>query len=185
MPIASLSGMKLPIATKVTLLLTLVTVAYSAAHAGEFSAVINGRSIHIGANEDWNENNLGLGVEYEFASDTRWRKRIMANGFQDSNEDMSYMLGAGLHRNLYQTERLKGFYIDAGINAFLMTREDVNDNKPFPGLLPSLTIGNEHAGLNLTYLPKQAVEKIYDREMRDESISGIVFLQFKVNLTRR
>ena len=108
----------------------------------------------------------------------------MANGFRDSNEDMSYMVGAGLHRNLYETERLNGFYVDAGLNAFLMTRRDVNDNRPFPGVLPSITLGNDYGGFNLTYLPEQAVEKFYDRKMKDDSISGIVFLQFKLNLSR-
>lgn len=165
-------------------LLTLVfNLPLTTANAGELSAVLNGKSIHLGAKEDWNEDNYGLGFEYEFASQSRWKSRLMANGFRDSNDEMSYMAGGGLHRNLFATNRLKGFYVDAGINAFFMTRKDVNDNKPFPGILPSLTVGNDYVGINLTYLPKQAVEKIYDAEMRDESMSGIVFLQFKVNMT--
>lgn len=169
-------------ATKFTFLVLALMLSASAALAGQFSAVINGRSIHLGASENWNENNLGLGLEYEFASESRWRTRLMANGFEDSSEQMSYMAGAGLHRNLYSTDRLRGFYLDAGISAFVMTRKDVNDGDPFPGALPSLTLGNDYVGLNLTYLPKQAVEKIYDTRMVDESISGIVFLQFKVSL---
>jgi hypothetical protein len=109
----------------------------------------------------------------------------MANGFRDSNDEMSYMAGGGLYRNLFATDRLRGFYFDAGLNAFLMTRKDVNDNEPFPGLLPSLVLGNKYVGLNLTYLPRKAVEKLYDTTMSDESISGIVFLQFKVNMSPR
>lgn len=57
----------------------------------------------------------------------------MINGFRDSSNDMSYMAGAGLHRNLYATEGLNGLYVDAGIDAFVMTRTDVSDNGPFPG----------------------------------------------------
>ena len=68
--------------------------------------------------------------------------------------------------------------------AFVMTRTDVNDNKPFPGALPSLTVGNRYVGVNLTYMPKVAVEKMYDSKMVDESISGIVFLQFKINVSQ-
>ena len=169
-------------ATKITFLVLALMVSASNALAGEFSAVLNGRSIHLGASEDWNENNLGLGVEYEFASESRWRKRLMANGFEDSNEDMSYMVGGGLHRNLFATDRLRGFYIDAGLNAFVMTREDVDDGSPFPGILPTLTMGNRYVGLNLTYLPKQAVEKFTDARMQDQSTSGIVFLQFKFSM---
>ena len=150
--------------------------------AGEFSAVINGKSFHLGASEDWNEANYGLGLEYQFDSQSRWKSRLLANGFRDSNEQMSYMAGGGIHRELYSTDRFKGFYIDAGINAFLMTREDVNDSRPFPGVLPTVTFGNEHVGMNLTYLPKKAVEEFYDRQMTDSSISGIVFLQFKFSI---
>jgi hypothetical protein len=152
--------------------------------AGELSAVLNGRSIHIGAAEKWNENNLGLGVEYQFTSESRWKKILLASGFRDSNQSMSYMAGAGLHRTLFDTPRLGDLYVDVGINAFLMTREDVNGNRPFPGVLPSLTIGNRYAGVNVTYLPVQAVERLTGARMADESVSGIVFLQFKVSVNR-
>ena len=63
-----------------------------------------------------------------------------------------------------------------------MTREDVDNSKPFPGILPSVSIGNEKVGFNLTYLPKQAVEITTNSEIVDPTISGILFLQFKVSL---
>ena len=158
---------------------------FPTAVAGEFNAVFNGKSLHLGAQEEWNEDNYGLGLEYEFSSKSRWKPRLMANGFRDSNEQMSYMAGGGLHRTLYSTERFKGLYIDAGINAFLMTRQDINDNRPFPGILPSLTIGNDYLGMNVTYMPQKAVEEIYDNRMIDPSLSGIVFLQFKLAMSPR
>jgi len=176
--------MKIIKSTKLTLLTLLMTLPLSLATAGELSAVINGKSFHIGASQDWNEANYGLGLEYTFKRDSRWKPQIMANGFRDSNEDLSYMVGGGLHRNLYATSRLHDFYVDAGINAFIMTRKDVNDNQPFPGALPSFTVGNRYVGINLTYLPKIFVEKMYDGRMVDESIRGIVFLQFKVNISQ-
>ena len=70
----------------------------------------------------------------------------------------------------------------AGLNAFLMTRDDVNGGKPFPGLLPSLSVGNDNVGLNLTYLPRRAVEEVTNSRMVDPTIDGIIFLQFKVRL---
>ena len=175
--------MKLQYTTRLTLLI-LLALPLSPALAGDLSTVFNGKSYHVGATQDWNENNYGLGLEYTFNRESRWKPRVMANGFRDSNEDMSYMLGGGLHRNLYATDRMNGFYFDAGIDAFVMTRTDVNDNKPFPGALPSLTVGNRYVGVNLTYLPKVAVEKMYSSKMVDESISGIVFLQFKINVSQ-
>ena len=170
--------------TRLTFCALIIALPLSSVTAGEFSTVINGKSFHIGASQEWNEANYGLGVEYTFKRDSRWKPQLMANGFRDSNEDMSYMVGGGLHRNLYTTDRLNGFYFDAGINAFVMTRSDVNDQKPFPGVLPSLTVGNRYVGINLTYMPKVAVEKMYDEKMADESMSGIVFLQFKINVSQ-
>jgi hypothetical protein len=164
-----------------TLAALLICTAASSALAGQFSAVINGKSFHVGASEDWNEGNYGLGIEYQFATETRWKTVMMANAFKDSNDAMSYMVGGGLHRNLFASEKLAGFYVDLGINAFMMTREDVNDNRPFPGVLPSLTVGNRYVGVNLTYLPSAAVEEMYDARMLDDSMNGIVFLQLKLN----
>jgi hypothetical protein len=163
------------------LIVLLGALPVSSAMAGELSAVINGKSYHLNSTNDWNEDNYGFGIEYAFESQSRWKKIAMANGFLDSNSNMSYMVGAGLHRRLIETDRLSGFYVDAGINAFVMTREDVNDNRPFPGLLPSLSIGNQNVGFNLTYLPKKMVQDYLGAEMADPTIRGILFLQFKVN----
>jgi hypothetical protein len=105
----------------------------------------------------------------------------MANGFRDSTDNMSYMAGAGLHRRLYETDKLAGFYVYAGLNAFLMTREDTG-NDAFPGILPSVSVGNDKFGVNLTYLPRQAVEATTNSHVVDPTLSGILFLQFKVSL---
>jgi hypothetical protein len=165
----------------VTLLTALTTTQ---AIAGSLSAVVNGKSYHFNSTYDWNDNNYGVGLEYGFETESRWKKTVMANGFRDSNNTMSYMAGGGLHRRLLETERFAGFYVDAGITAFVMTREDVNNNKPFPGVLPSLSFGNRIAGFNLTYLPKQAVEEMVDAEFVDPTLSGILFVQFKVGLSQ-
>jgi len=171
-------------AARLTLLSLLFILPFSSAIAGDFNAIFNGKAIHINASEDWNEDNYGLGLEYQFATQSRWKKQLMVNGFRDSTDEMSYMAGAGLHRTLFASDRFDGFYIDAGINAFLMTRKDVNDNRPFPGALPSLSVGNRHMGLNLTYLPKLAVERLTDSTVLDDTISGILFLQFKVGVSQ-
>ena len=165
------------------ILVTIVALlSASPAMAGKTHAVINGKSHHFNSSYEWNENNFGLGIEHEFEQKSAWKKIVMANGFRDSTDSMSYMAGAGLHRRLYETDRFAGLHVYAGLNAFLMTREDVNGSKPFPGILPSLTIGNDHVGFNLTYLPRAAVEQTTDATMVDPTVSGILFLQFKVNM---
>jgi len=150
--------------------------------AGSINAVLNGKSYHINSSYDWNENNTGFGIEYEFEQKSAWKKIVMANGFRDSADGMSYMAGAGLHRRLFETDKLGRFYIYAGLSAFVMTREDVNDGNPFPGVLPSISVGNSKVGFNLTYMPRKAVEKITNSQVVDPTIDGILFLQFKVSL---
>ncbi len=154
----------------------------SPAMAGKFNVVVNGKSYHFDSSYDWNENNYGFGFEHEFTQTSAWKKIVMANGFRDSTNNMSYMAGAGLHRRIYETDSLAGFYVYAGLNAFLMTRDDVNNRQPFPGVLPSISIGNDTVGFNLTYMPKMAVEKTTGSNMLDPTLSGILFLQFKVSL---
>lgn len=169
------------IATLVALMGFMAIAPLSLATAGTLNGVFNGKSYHVNSSYDWNENNYGLGLEYEFNSQSRWIKTAMANGFRDSVDKMSYMAGGGIHRRLYETHRLSDFYVNAGVNVFMMTRQDVNDNRPFPGMLPSLSIGNKYFGMNLTYLPKAAVENVVHADMVDPTITGIVFLQFKIN----
>ncbi len=164
------------------IVLALASVPASDALAGKWSAVINGKSYHLDSSYDWNESNYGAGIEYQFDSASRWKTIIMANGFVDSTESMSYMAGAGLHRRVLESERHADFYVDLGLNAFLMTRDDYEDGRPFPGLLPSLTVGNRHVGVNLTYLPKVAVEKFMRTRIADPSLSGILFVQFKFSV---
>ncbi len=161
---------------------TILALSSSPAFAGKFSAVVNGKSYHFNSSYQWNENNYGFGVEHEFTQKSAWRNVVMANGFRDSTNNMSYMAGAGLHRRIFETDKLAGFYIYAGINAFLMTRDDVSGSKPFPGVLPSVSIGNDKVGLNLTYMPRKAVEETTNSNMVDPTLSGILFLQVKVSM---
>ena len=163
-------------------LLALIAGAQAAA-AGQLSTVVNGKSYHIGSERDWNEANYGLGFEYAFDTRSRWKPVVMANGFLDSESNMSYMAGGGLHRTVIASDRLDGLHVDLGLNAFLMSRQDVDDGRPFPGLLPSLTIGTRTVGINLSYVPKSAVRDLSDERSMDRDIRGIVFLQLKFNVT--
>jgi len=174
--------MKNGLSTLAKILVTTLILASSVASAGNINAVVNGKSYHFNSSHEWNEDNSGLGIEYEFTQTSAWKKIAMANAFRDSTNSMSYMAGAGLHRRIYETEALDGFYIYAGINAFLMTRDDVGGSKPFPGILPSVSLGNRKVGLNVTYLPRKAVEEMTDSFVVDPTLDGILFLQFKVNM---
>jgi hypothetical protein len=138
----------------VGLALALVGNAAMAQSNGSWDIVLNGRSHHIDAAHQWNEDNYGLGIEREFASTSPWIKVALGNTFMDSMNNPSYMAGGGLKRRF--SLRSDDFYVDVGGIAFLMTRENVNGDRPFPGLLPAATFGFKRVALNDT-LPTRTV----------------------------
>jgi hypothetical protein len=144
-----------------------------------WDVVLNGRSVHMNAGEQWNEDNWGLGIEREFKSASPWVKVALANGFKDSLGNPSYMAGGGLKRRFHV--RSDDFYVDLGGIAFMMTRDGVNGNAPFPGLLPAATVGFKRVALNLTYLPEAIVDRVTNSKVHDPSMEGVFFLQLKLD----
>lgn len=163
----------------VAVLLTAFGAGADAQSNGSWDVVLNGRAVHMNAAHQWNEDNWGLGIEREFASTSPWIKVAMANGFQDSMGNPSYMAGGGIKRrfNLGSGD----FHVDLGGVAFVMTRQDVNGNEPFPGVLPAATFGFKRIALNLTYMPEAVVDRVTNSKRYDPSMEGVFFLQLKLN----
>src|SRR6185295_184531 len=135
----------------------------------------------MNATEHWNEDNLGLGMEREFArASSPWVKMALVNEFEDSMGDPSYMAGGGLKRR-FRMGRTDNFYVDLGGVAFLMTRETVNGGRPFPGLLPAATFGFKRVAMNVTYLPESAVNRVTNSKKYDPTMQGVFFLQLKLD----
>jgi hypothetical protein len=161
--------------------LSLLWWVCGSAHAQDWGLVINGKAIHVNASKDWNEDNWGLGVEREFDGRSRWVKLALANGFVDSADEMSYMAGGGLKRRFRWPASGSDLYVDLGVIGFVMTREDVDGNKPFPGLLPVMTIGTSKVAMNLTYLPASFMELKTHVSRDDPTVDGVIFLQLKLS----
>ena len=174
-----------PIRNFIYMSVTVLCLSSGNAAAGQLDLIVNGFSYHVNSDYDWNEENYGLGLEYQFDTSSRWIWSATGNAFMDSQENMSYMAGGGLKRRLFQSEHRAGFYVDVGLVAFLMARADIDDYRPFPGVLPTLSFGMKNAGVNLTYLPRAAVQNIANARIVDEGVSGVFFLQFKFRLPRR
>jgi hypothetical protein len=155
--------------------------AAGAAQAQDWSVVVNGKAIHVNASKDWNEDNWGLGVEREFDGQSRWVKLALVNGFVDSANAMSYMAGGGLKRRFRWPISSTALFVDIGVVGFVMTRQDVNHNEPFPGILPAMTIGTRKVAINLTYLPGSVMERTTHVSRDDPTVSGVVFLQLKLD----
>jgi hypothetical protein len=160
-----------------SLLLSLTTPA----RAADWNIVLNGKAIHVNAEQDWNEANWGLGFEREFSSESRWVKVALGNGFVDSQDEMSYMLGGGIKRRFRPRGLSRELYIDIGAIGFMMTRQDVDNNSAFPGILPALTVGMDNFALNFTFLPGEAADAITHVNNVDPNLDGIFFIQFKID----
>ena len=132
----------------------ILALSPNAAAADGLNLLLNGRSFHLeekpGVN--YNESNIGTGFQYDFKPNGDGVYAFLnVGGFKDSFEENSYYTGGGLAKR-FRSE--KQIHVDVGVTAFLMTRKDRNDNKPFPGLLPMMTVGTDRVAVNLTYVPK-------------------------------
>ena len=151
------------------------------AAAGQWDVVVNGKSFHVDGDREWNESNWGLGFEHEFNPEARWVKLALGSGFRDSEDEMSYMGGGGIKRRFRLPIGERRVHVDLGAIGFMMTRQDVNDNEPFPGVLPAFSVGTRQFAVNLTYLPGQYAERFANARTADPNLDGIIFMQFKFN----
>ena len=176
--------MTIHIRTLICISVIVLSASAGTAAAGQLDLIVNGRSHHVNSDYDWNENNYGLGFEYQYDSSSRWLWSVNGNAFLDSQNNISYMAGGGLKRRLLQSEHPAGFYLDAGLIVFIMARADIYDYLPFPGILPAVSFGTKRVGVNLTYLPKAAVRDFAQAKVVDPNIGGVFFLQFKFRLRK-
>jgi hypothetical protein len=122
--------------------------------ASELHLILNGWSYHFERDRGYNENNYGIGFEYDFNQRGNWIPLITGSTFKDSNEQTSNYLGGGAKYRFLLGKDKKGLHIDAGAVGFVMTRKDRNDNEPFLGALPFVSVGNHFFAVNATYIPQ-------------------------------
>jgi hypothetical protein len=138
--------------SRLFILFALLTIV-NAALADELHLIVSGKAIHF-SDGNYNENNTGLGFEYDFEERNNWIPLITGASFKDSNDQTSNYLGGGTKRRFRFSQDPKGFHVDAGIFAFLMTRHDYKNNDPFIAALPFVSFGFEWFAINVTYVPK-------------------------------
>lgn len=164
-------------------LIALILLALPGMAAAErFSLVLNGKSIHVDSEYDWNEVNSGLGFEYEFQRRGPWVVKALASQFEDSNRNNSVMTGVGLSRRVVGASRDSRFYVDAGLVAFAMAREARGERRVLPGVLPALSFGTRNFGINVTYIPELAARKMSRAHQYDPGMGGIVFMQARISM---
>lgn len=120
--------------------------------ADSLNLIINGKSIHENK-KNYNEENWGLGFEYNFSEDKKWINFVHGGFFKDSLSNTSKYLGGGSKRRFLLGTDKNGWHIDAGITAFIMTRKDYDNDRPFLAALPFVSIGTSKFAINATYIP--------------------------------
>lgn len=120
--------------------------------ADSLNLIINGKAFHQ-ENKNYNEDNWGLGLEYNFKENKKWINFVNGGFFKDSNSNTSKYLGGGTKRRFLLTDNIDGWHVDAGLTAFLMTRKDYKNNQPFFGALPFVSVGTDKFAINATYIP--------------------------------
>lgn len=134
----------------ITSLLFIIT---SFATADELHLIVSGKAFHF-TDGNYNENNTGLGFEYDFDERNNWIPLISGASFKDSNDQTSNYLGGGTKRRFRFSDEPDGFHFDVGILGFVMTRYDYKNNDPFLAALPFISTGFEWVSLNVIYVPK-------------------------------
>jgi len=120
--------------------------------ADSINVVINGKAVHENK-RNYNEENWGLGFEYHFAEDNKWINFVNGGFFKDSLSNTSKYLGGGSKRRFLLSDDTDGWHIDAGLSAFIMTRKDFNNERPFIGALPFVSVGTSKFAINATFIP--------------------------------
>jgi hypothetical protein len=156
------------------LLVALAIFAAAPARADQLHLLINGKAIHFSPprGSDFNERNWGFGLQYDFAPvRERWVPFLTASGFRDSFKNPSYYAGGGFLRRSVIAPSLDDLHFEWGLVAFLMTREDHKDNRPFFGVLPAFSLGTDRIAINMSYVPKV-----------HPKMTNLIFFQLKLRL---
>ena len=120
--------------------------------ADSVNLIVNGKSIHENKG-NYNEENWGLGFEYNFAEDKKWINFVNGGFFKDSLSNTSKYLGGGSKRRFLLGTDKNGWHIDAGLTAFMMTRKDYKNNQPFFAALPFVSLGTNQFAINAIWIP--------------------------------
>jgi hypothetical protein len=143
---------------------------------GTNNIVINGLSKHFDVTESSfpngvNENNFGLGYEYNFekSPDQSIEWLLNTGFFKDSlNGTAVYAGGAGLIKVM----QLDSVHLKLGIEASGFYSSEYNQGRPFLALMPIMNVGTDKFSLNITVIPK--ISQFID--------AGVIFAQLKIRL---
>ena len=157
---------------KILVVFCVILLYSTSSYSGELSVLVNGKSVHLNTDEEYNENNLGIGFQYDFCySADKFIRSVIASGFIDSKNNTSYYVGGGYARRFLISTSFDCFHIDIGAVGIFISRKDLNNRTPFFCVLPELSVGTNKLSMNVSYVPKVG-----------PSAEEILFFQLKILL---
>ncbi len=140
------------------------------------SLLLNGISLHKDAPQDgrkFNERNWGIGLQYDWpVMKKHWRPYFTVSALKDSYKRNSFYAGGGAMRRFPLNNFRRNLHFDAGLIGFMMSRKDRRNRKPFVGVLPVLSLGNDKIAINASYIPEI-----------EPKLSPLWFFQLKISLS--
>jgi len=99
-----------------------------------------------------NEATWGGGLGRSARSEAGNEQSIYVMGIRDSNYRPQWMAGYAFEW-MFPLKSDSGLEIGAGLTALVIRRHDWYDGRPFPAVLPMMSLGNHSAQLLATYVP--------------------------------
>ena len=115
---------------------------------GRWMVDVHGASKHFNTDQEFNENNRGVGLQYQWDGDNNLIHLLKGGQYLNSLNNDSKYLAYGLKKRLMEKN---GWHLDAGGLFGGMT--GYTDGIT-PAILPQLTIGNGAFGLNIMGTPE-------------------------------
>lgn len=142
------------------------------ASAGDLWLLVNGHAVHLEERpNDVNEDNYGLGLQYDQEWRGDWLWFLFSSGFQSSQNEPAYDMGAGLRRRYPFYGMFRNLHLDLGAAAMVIAHDGYRDGGPVPALLPVASLGGSHFALNAAFVPPV-----------DEQVTPLVFFQLMYSL---
>lgn len=105
-----------------------------------------------------NEATWGGGLGRSVRSEAGNEQSLFVMGIRDSNYRPQWMAGYAFEW-MFPFKSVSGLEAGAGLTALVIRRHDWYDGRPFPAVLPIISIGNRSAQLFATYVPHLSSHK--------------------------
>ena len=124
------------------------------------------------SNEQYNEDNAGYGLIYEFDKRKNVIPYITFGKYRDSFYSDATYLSGGASKRIMISRQLDDLHFEFGGALTLIKSTSYLEGRPLLTFMPVLTLATNTVGLNLSYIPKI-----------NNTTTHVFFIQMKVSLT--